>query len=89
MYNKLRLDIIKNSLYQFFIFFLLVIISKSHGFAPFQKEDKIMKVPIYFVDAFTEKIFSGNPAAVCPLSEWLDDDLHTRIIKFVDEGEGF
>lgn len=32
-----------------------------------------MKVKIYQVDAFTDKSFSGNPAAVCPLSEWLDD----------------
>ncbi|KPL15745.1 MAG: isomerase [Bacteroides sp. SM23_62] len=33
------------------------------------------EVPIYIVDAFTEERFKGNPAAVCPLSEWLDDDL--------------
>ncbi len=26
---------------------------------------------IYQVDAFTDKVFSGNPAAVCPLPEWL------------------
>lgn len=30
---------------------------------------------IYQVDAFTNKLFGGNPAAVCPLEEWLDDDL--------------
>jgi PhzF family phenazine biosynthesis protein len=34
-----------------------------------------MVIPIYIVDTFTKKRFSGNPAAVCPLSEWLDDDL--------------
>ena len=28
---------------------------------------------LYQVDAFAEKRFQGNPAAVCPLSEWLDD----------------
>ena len=28
---------------------------------------------IYQVDAFTDKIFGGNPAAVCPLTEWLPD----------------
>lgn len=28
---------------------------------------------IYQVDAFTDKLFGGNPAAVCPLSEWLPD----------------
>jgi PhzF family phenazine biosynthesis protein len=32
-----------------------------------------MKIPIYQVDAFTGRLFSGNPAAVCPLEEWLDD----------------
>ncbi len=32
-----------------------------------------MKLPIYQIDAFTNKVFSGNPAAVCPLEKWLDD----------------
>ncbi len=32
-----------------------------------------MRVPIYQVDAFTSRLFAGNPAAVCPLTEWLDD----------------
>lgn len=30
-----------------------------------------MIIPIYQVDAFTDHIFGGNPAAVCPLKEWL------------------
>jgi PhzF family phenazine biosynthesis protein len=30
-----------------------------------------MKYPIYTVDAFTDHVFGGNPAAVCPLKEWL------------------
>ena len=30
-----------------------------------------MTIPIYQVDAFTEKLFGGNPAAICPLDEWL------------------
>ncbi len=30
-----------------------------------------MQVPIYQVDAFTSKLFGGNPAAVCPLKDWL------------------
>ncbi|MFK7775165.1 MAG: PhzF family phenazine biosynthesis protein [Saprospiraceae bacterium] len=34
---------------------------------------------IYQVDAFTEKIFGGNPAAVCPLENWLPDDLMQNI----------
>jgi PhzF family phenazine biosynthesis protein len=34
-----------------------------------------MDVPIFQVDAFSEKVFGGNPAAVCPLTEWLPDDV--------------
>lgn len=34
-----------------------------------------MNIPFYQVDAFTSKIFGGNPAAVCLLASWLDDDL--------------
>lgn len=30
-----------------------------------------MELKIYQVDAFADKVFSGNPAAVCPLQEWL------------------
>ncbi len=33
-----------------------------------------MKIPIYHVDAFTSRRFAGNPAGVCPLERWLDDD---------------
>ncbi len=29
-------------------------------------------IPIYQVDAFSEVLFSGNPAAVCILDQWLD-----------------
>ncbi len=32
-----------------------------------------MQIPIFQVDAFSSSIFSGNPAAVCPLKEWLPD----------------
>ena len=34
---------------------------------------------IYQVDAFTSEIFSGNPAAVCPLNEWLPDHVMQSI----------
>ncbi len=40
-----------------------------------------MKIPIYQVDAFTNKLFGGNPAAICPLEEWLDDDVLLNIAK--------
>ena len=32
-----------------------------------------MKIPLFQVDAFTGRVFGGNPAAVCPLEAWLDD----------------
>ncbi|WP_400191436.1 PhzF family phenazine biosynthesis protein [Hymenobacter sp. B81] len=38
-----------------------------------------MTLPIYQVDAFTDKVFAGNPAAVCPLSEWLPAELMQAI----------
>jgi PhzF family phenazine biosynthesis protein len=33
-----------------------------------------MHLRLFHVDAFADKIFEGNPAAVCPLAKWLDDD---------------
>ncbi len=38
-----------------------------------------MTQKIYQIDAFANKVFSGNPAAVCPLEEWLDDKLMQQI----------
>lgn len=38
-----------------------------------------MKLTIYQVDAFTNKLFSGNPAAICPLDQWLDDETMQNI----------
>lgn len=38
-----------------------------------------MKQKIYQVDAFTDKVFGGNPAAVCPLNQWLEDDILQKI----------
>src|SRR5437660_2598973 len=32
-----------------------------------------MRIPLYQVDAFTSRLFAGNPAAVCPLTEWLPE----------------
>ncbi|MEO8255358.1 MAG: PhzF family phenazine biosynthesis protein, partial [Flavobacterium sp.] len=34
---------------------------------------------IYQIDAFSKTIFSGNPAAVCPLEEWLTDEMMQKI----------
>ncbi len=33
-----------------------------------------MDIPRYQIDAFTNRVFGGNPAAVCPLERWLDDE---------------
>ena len=38
-----------------------------------------MKQKIYQVDAFTDKLFQGNPAAVCPLEDWLSEELMQKI----------
>ncbi|MFP4469106.1 MAG: PhzF family phenazine biosynthesis protein [Bacteroidales bacterium] len=39
------------------------------------------KLTIYQVDAFTDKIFHGNPAAVCPLEKWLPDETMQNIAR--------
>ena len=33
-----------------------------------------MKLPLYQIDAFASKVFTGNPATVVPLGEWLPDE---------------
>lgn len=37
------------------------------------------KLQIFQIDSFTKELFSGNPAAVCPLNEWLDEKLMQKI----------
>src|SRR5258708_7558791 len=32
-----------------------------------------MQIPMYQVDAFSSRLFGGNPAAICPLDQWLPD----------------
>lgn len=39
----------------------------------------ILTLPIYQADAFTNKLFGGNPAAVIPLQQWLPDKLMQQI----------
>ncbi|GEA50961.1 putative isomerase [Vibrio inusitatus NBRC 102082] len=57
-----------------------------------------MDIKIYQVDAFAERVFKGNPAAVCPLDEWPSDELLQNIAQennlsetafFVAEGKGY
>ncbi|HEY3939599.1 MAG TPA: PhzF family phenazine biosynthesis protein [Bryobacteraceae bacterium] len=57
-----------------------------------------MELPIYQVDAFGSAVFSGNPAAICPLENWLPDATLQAIATennlsetayFVRSGDGF
>jgi PhzF family phenazine biosynthesis protein len=56
-----------------------------------------MRLPLYQIDAFASRPFSGNPAAVVPLTAWLPDELMQAIAAenalsetafFAPEGEG-
>src|SRR5690554_3788774 len=55
-----------------------------------------MKLELFQIDVFTNKIFGGNPACVVPLTEWMPDDILLKIAKenavpetafFVDKGD--
>lgn len=57
-----------------------------------------MDIKIYQVDAFTDRVFGGNPAAVCPLGGWPEDELLQAIAEennlsetafFVPDGSRF
>jgi PhzF family phenazine biosynthesis protein len=57
-----------------------------------------MKIPIYQIDAFANRVFAGNPAAVCPLEEWIKESLLQAIAQennlsetafFVPEEDGY
>ncbi len=57
-----------------------------------------MKLTLYQVDAFTNKLFGGNPAAVIPLQSWIPDDLMQKLalennlsetVFFVPAGEDY
>ncbi len=57
-----------------------------------------MQLPLYQIDAFASEVFRGNPAAVCPLESWLEDDVMQSIALenqlsetafFVREGDAF
>ncbi|MCW9026443.1 MAG: PhzF family phenazine biosynthesis protein [Thiovulaceae bacterium] len=57
-----------------------------------------MTLDMYQIDAFASKVFDGNPAAVIPLQEWLDDTLMQKIAQennlsetvfFVKEGKSY
>jgi PhzF family phenazine biosynthesis protein len=57
-----------------------------------------MSILLYQVDAFADSVFAGNPAAVCPLENWLPDETLQAIALennlsetayFVPEGDGY
>ena len=57
-----------------------------------------MKLPIFQIDAFSDKVFGGNPACVVPLENWLQDEVLLKIAKenavaetafFVRKGKNF
>ena len=40
-----------------------------------RREDTMMEIPFYQIDAFASHVFAGNPAGVCLLKSWLPDDV--------------
>jgi PhzF family phenazine biosynthesis protein len=46
-----------------------------------------MRVKLYQIDAFTDKVFGGNPAAVCPLDSWLPEKLMQQIAMENNQAE--
>lgn len=46
-----------------------------------------MKIPYYQVNAFTRMFNAGNPAGVCPLTEWLTDETMQAIAREVNLSE--
>jgi len=40
-----------------------------------------MEIPIYQIDAFSNRVFAGNPAAVCPLEGWLEGSILQAIAQ--------
>ena len=57
-----------------------------------------MKLPIFQIDAFSDKVFGGNPACVVPLENWLQDEVLLKIAQenavaetafFVRKGKNF
>ena len=57
-----------------------------------------MKLPVFQIDAFSDKVFGGNPACVVPLKNWLKDEVLLKIAQenavaetafFVRKGKNF
>lgn len=46
-----------------------------------------MELRLHIIDAFTDKLFGGNPAAVCPLNTWLPDALMQQLAAENNQSE--
>lgn len=44
-----------------------------------QPRSSQVKIPLYWIDAFSRQPFHGNPAGVCPLDDWLPDKTMQQI----------
>ncbi len=44
-----------------------------------REDETMMRLPMHQIDAFAGRVFAGNPAAVCPLDDWLPDHLMQAI----------
>jgi PhzF family phenazine biosynthesis protein len=62
------------------------------------QEKSVTEIPVYQIDAFASRPFTGNPAAVCPLDSWLPNDVMQAIAAennlsetafFVSRGDRF
>jgi PhzF family phenazine biosynthesis protein len=38
-----------------------------------------VELSIFQIDAFADRVFGGNPAAICPLDSWIPDDVMQAI----------
>jgi len=46
-----------------------------------------MRITLYHIDAFTNHLFGGNPAAVCPLEGWIPDRTMQDIAREINLSE--
>ena len=47
----------------------------------------MQEIDFYLVDAFSDTSFGGNPAAVCPLKEWLPDETLLKMAQQHNQSE--
>lgn len=78
------------------LIFVIVILSIQHSIGQIKTTAKEIK--LYQVDSFAENVFTGNPAAVCPLDKWLPDHVmqniamennHAETAFYVKESDGY